>query len=242
MFWRFGSDELSRPVAATVWLNDACTRPVRGADRVLRAHSRYVLTSFVSWRYSTTSFGHRRSSIVGVRVRASRAPRRPSTVRSCRVCTTLQARAPAAPGRARLNSAAASCFGESGLNACGRGVDDVARADRRFDRRALSRWRSSSSGSTRIPVELHLREDPARAASRHRVEERVGDRARSRAARAKHVVRAGARGRRPPRNRARRRSTATVVEATLLHAGADQLADRPSPYARERRAPVCRGL
>ena len=28
MFCRLGSLELSRPVAATTWLNDACTRPV----------------------------------------------------------------------------------------------------------------------------------------------------------------------------------------------------------------------
>ena len=30
IFWRFGSLDESRPVAATVWLNDVCTRPVSG--------------------------------------------------------------------------------------------------------------------------------------------------------------------------------------------------------------------
>ena len=29
-FCRFGFEELNRPVAATVWLNDVCTRPVSG--------------------------------------------------------------------------------------------------------------------------------------------------------------------------------------------------------------------
>ena len=34
MFCRFGSLELSRPVAATTWLNEACTRPVSGMDHL----------------------------------------------------------------------------------------------------------------------------------------------------------------------------------------------------------------
>ena len=34
MFWRFGSLELSRPVAATPWLNEAWTRPSSGATSV----------------------------------------------------------------------------------------------------------------------------------------------------------------------------------------------------------------
>ena len=33
MFWRFGSLELSRPVAATTWLNEAWTRPSLGSTR-----------------------------------------------------------------------------------------------------------------------------------------------------------------------------------------------------------------
>ena len=37
MFCRFGSLELSRPVAATVWLNEAWTRPVFGLTSAGRA-------------------------------------------------------------------------------------------------------------------------------------------------------------------------------------------------------------
>ena len=56
MFWRFGSLDDSRPVAATVWLNDVCSRPVCGFTSAGSA-SMYVLSSFDSSRYSMSSTG-----------------------------------------------------------------------------------------------------------------------------------------------------------------------------------------
>ena len=50
MFCKFGSLELSRPVAATTWLNEAWTRPVSGQIISGRA-STYVLLSFAYCRY-----------------------------------------------------------------------------------------------------------------------------------------------------------------------------------------------
>ena len=45
MFCRFGSLLLKRPVAATAWLNDVCTRPVCGLTSCGSA-SMYVPFSF----------------------------------------------------------------------------------------------------------------------------------------------------------------------------------------------------
>ena len=51
MFWRFGFDDDSRPVAATSWLNEVWMRPVRGWMSAGSA-SAYVPFSLASWRYS----------------------------------------------------------------------------------------------------------------------------------------------------------------------------------------------
>ena len=56
MFWRFGSLELSRPVAATPWLNEAWIRPSPGCTRSGSA-SRYVPLSLPSWRCRSSSAG-----------------------------------------------------------------------------------------------------------------------------------------------------------------------------------------
>ena len=56
MFCRFGSLLLRRPVAATAWLNDVCTRPVAGSTSCGSA-SMYVPFSFCSARHSSTSRG-----------------------------------------------------------------------------------------------------------------------------------------------------------------------------------------
>ena len=55
MFWRFGSDEESRPVAATVCRNEEWTRPC--ASAIAGRASTYVPFSFEISRYSSTSFG-----------------------------------------------------------------------------------------------------------------------------------------------------------------------------------------
>jgi hypothetical protein len=65
-------DDDSRPVAATVWLKLAWMRPVLGLMSSLSA-TRYVFTSFVSWRYSRISAGS--ASDHPGRHRASAAPR-----------------------------------------------------------------------------------------------------------------------------------------------------------------------
>ena len=57
MFCRFGSLELSRPVAATDWLNEACTRPVAGWINCGSA-STYVFFNFAYWRYSMIFAGN----------------------------------------------------------------------------------------------------------------------------------------------------------------------------------------
>ena len=49
MFWRFGLLDDSRPVAATAWLNDVCSRPVAGFTSAGSA-SMYVPFSFESTR------------------------------------------------------------------------------------------------------------------------------------------------------------------------------------------------
>src|SRR2546430_9756157 len=47
MFWRFGSLELSRPVAATPWLNDAWIRPSdRKSTRLNSSHSQISYAVF----------------------------------------------------------------------------------------------------------------------------------------------------------------------------------------------------
>ena len=53
MFCRFGSEHASRPVAATVWWNVQCTRPVRGWTSC-GSVSTYVDFSFVIARYSNS--------------------------------------------------------------------------------------------------------------------------------------------------------------------------------------------
>ncbi len=54
MFWRLGLELDRRPVAATIWLNVVCRRPVRGSTRAGRG-SRYVFSSLVSSRHSSTA-------------------------------------------------------------------------------------------------------------------------------------------------------------------------------------------
>ena len=56
MFCRFGSLLLSRPVAATAWLNVVCTRPVAGFTSAGSA-STYVPLSFWMLRHLSTSAG-----------------------------------------------------------------------------------------------------------------------------------------------------------------------------------------
>jgi hypothetical protein len=61
MFWRFGSEEESRPVAATAWAYDVWIRPVR-ASISPGSLSVYVDFSFVIARYSSTSRGRSNDS------------------------------------------------------------------------------------------------------------------------------------------------------------------------------------
>jgi hypothetical protein len=56
MFWRFGSCDDRRPVAATVWLSRVCTRPVDGATSRGSA-STYVDLSLSTSRYSRIACG-----------------------------------------------------------------------------------------------------------------------------------------------------------------------------------------
>ena len=102
MFCRLGSEEDSRPVAATAWWYEVWMRPVRGCTCAASA-SVYVPRSFASPRNSRISFGSACS--------AASSSRTSSAVEGWPVGVRRTTGMPS-----RSNRICCSCFGDSRLN------------------------------------------------------------------------------------------------------------------------------